>query len=66
MGKADTFISVDILTKIVQKCIWLVGWLGLKGQLRQYFSLYQAVSHKEGHQRKYPTSHRLVGWLFWA
>ena len=31
---------------------WLVGWLvgcfGLNGPLRQYFSLYQAVSQRDG------------------
>ena len=28
---------------------WLVGWLfGLSGPLRQYFSLYRAVSQREG------------------
>ena len=32
--------------------LWLVGWLvgcfGFNGPLRQYFSLYQAVSQREG------------------
>ena len=27
---------------------WLVGCLGFNGLLRQYFSLYQAVSKREG------------------
>ena len=27
---------------------WLVGCFGLNGPLRQYFSLYQAVSQREG------------------
>ena len=27
---------------------WLVGWLGFNGPLRQYFSLYRAVSKREG------------------
>ena len=27
---------------------WLVGWLGFNGPLRQYFSLYRAVSQREG------------------
>ena len=35
---------------------WLVGCLGFNGPLRQYFSLYRAVSQREG----------LVGWLFWV
>ena len=28
--------------------IWLVGCFGFKGPLRQYFSLYRAVSQREG------------------
>ena len=27
---------------------WLVGCFGLKGSLRQYYSLYRAVSQREG------------------
>ena len=27
---------------------WLVGCLGFNGPLRQYFSLYRAVSQREG------------------
>ena len=27
---------------------WLVGWFGFNGPLRQYFSLYLAVSQREG------------------
>ena len=27
---------------------WLVGCFGFSGPLRQYFSLYQAVSQREG------------------
>ena len=27
---------------------WLVGCFGFKGPLRQYFSLYRAVSQREG------------------
>ena len=27
---------------------WLVGCFGLNGPLRQYFSLYRAVSQREG------------------
>ena len=30
---------------------WLVGCFGLNGLLRQYFSLYQAVSQREGEKR---------------
>ena len=28
--------------------VWLVGHFGFKGSLRQYFSLYRAVSQREG------------------
>ena len=28
--------------------VWLVGWFGFNGPLRQYFSLYRAVSQREG------------------
>ena len=31
---------------------WLVGCLGFNGPLRQYFSLYQAVSQREGERRE--------------
>ena len=29
-------------------CGWLIGCFGLNGPLRQYFSLYRAVSQREG------------------
>ena len=31
---------------------WLVGCFGLNGPLRQYFSLYRAVSQREGERKK--------------
>ena len=31
---------------------WLVGWFGFNGPLRQYFSLYRAVSQREGERRE--------------
>ena len=31
---------------------WLVGCFGLNGPLRQYFSLYRAVSKREGEIRE--------------
>ena len=31
---------------------WLVGCFGLNGPLRQYFSLYRAVSQKEGERKE--------------
>ena len=34
-----------------EEIIWLVGCFGLYGPLRQYFSLYRAVSQREGERR---------------
>ena len=31
---------------------WLVGCFGLNGPLRQYFSLYRAVSQREGERKE--------------
>ena len=31
---------------------WLVGWFGYNGPSRQYFSLYRAVSQKEGERER--------------
>ena len=31
---------------------WLVGSFGLNGPLRQYFSLYRAVSQREGERKE--------------
>ena len=31
---------------------WLVGCFGLNGPLRQYFSLYRAVSQREGEKKE--------------
>ena len=31
---------------------WLVGCFGFNGPLRQYFSLYQAVSQREGERKE--------------
>ena len=35
-----------------QHWIWLVGCFGFNGPLRQYFSLYRAVSQREGETRE--------------
>ena len=32
--------------------IWLVACFGLNGPLRQYFSLYRAVSQREGDRKE--------------
>ena len=31
---------------------WLTGWFGFNGPLRQYFSLYRAVSQREGEEKR--------------
>ena len=31
---------------------WLVGYFGLNGPLRQYFSLYRVVSQREGERKE--------------
>ena len=31
---------------------WLVGYFGFNGPLRQYFSLYRAVSQREGEREE--------------
>ena len=34
------------------KMIWLVGCFGFNSPLRQYFSLYRAVSQREGERKE--------------
>ena len=36
----------------VRLVCWLVGCFGLNGPLRQYFSLYRAVSQREGERKE--------------
>ena len=36
----------------VSRLGWLVGCFGFNGPLRQYFSLYRAVSQREGERGK--------------
>ena len=41
----------------IDKCLggafdWLVGWFGVNGPLRQYFSLYRTVSQREGERKE--------------
>ena len=36
----------------LQTMDWLVGCFGLNGPLRQYFSLYRAVSQREGERKE--------------
>ena len=47
-------LFVGISTLLQALCLgggrvgWLVGCIGFKGPLRQYFSLYRALSQREG------------------
>ena len=43
------FKSQDKLSEpVIERSNWLVGCFGFNGPLRQYFSLYRAVSQREG------------------
>ena len=46
----ETDIEFDVLYS--SRSDWLVGCFGLDGPLRQYFSLYQAVSQREGERKE--------------
>ena len=41
-----------IISKCQHSAGWLVGCFGLNGPLRQYFSLYRAVSQREGERKE--------------
>ena len=41
-------IKKQIQNETARKFCWLVGYFGFNGPLRQYFSLYRAVSQREG------------------
>ena len=45
--------------------IWLlVGCFGLNGPLRQYYSLYRAVSQREGERKRYDRREKKCHILF--
>ena len=49
-----TFLLSSILSPLCPS-LWEIGWLvdlGFNGPLRQYFSLYRAVSQREGERGK--------------
>ena len=46
------FQILSMLPYLIWVCMYLVGCLGLNGPLRQYFSLYRAVSQREGERRE--------------
>ena len=48
MNAADDVFGGDYFFVISHRLSWLVGRFGFNGPLRQYFSLYRAVSQKEG------------------
>ena len=43
---------VEILSDAKDEFDWLVGCFGFNGPLRQYFSLYRAVSQREGERKE--------------
>ena len=42
----------QILEKLCMHSRWLAGCFGLNGPLRRYFSLYRAVSQREGERKE--------------
>ena len=44
----ELFMTFDFDPFLILRMIWLVGCFGFYGPLRQYFSLYRAVSQREG------------------
>ena len=52
-GVVWTFYShLSFLSSFSLSLGWLVGCFGLNGPLRQYFSLYRAVSQREGERKE--------------
>ena len=48
---ASDYQVAGILSQ-VQDVGWLVGCFGFNGSLRQYFSLYRAISQREGERKE--------------
>ena len=46
------FRFIDSLKQYSDERFWLVGCYGLNGPLRRYFSLYRAVSQREGERKE--------------
>ena len=42
----------DVIKAIQSSVGWLVGCFGFNGPLRQYFSLYRAISQREGEEKR--------------
>ena len=51
MSNLFSSVTVTELPTVWKRC-WLVGCFGFNGPLRQYFSLYRAVSQREGEGRE--------------
>ena len=47
----DLSVEPSHAGNILKRLNWLVGCFGFNGPLRQYFSLYRAVSQREGERR---------------
>ena len=56
MGSSDSDVSSEKSPPLVLFPLGIIGWLvgcfGLNGPLRQYFSLYRAVSQREGERKE--------------
>ena len=46
LDRTETLFTIGDITYVRE--VWLVGCLGFNGPLRQYFSLYRAVSQRKG------------------
>ena len=51
LGPLVTLYHNPQIPKSLARC-WLVGCFGFNGLLRQYFSLYRAVSQREGEREE--------------
>ena len=49
-AKQKKRMKIAVISRV--RIIWLVGYFGLNGPLRQYFSLYRAVSQREGERKE--------------
>ena len=50
--RLNMIAAIDWCSHTTHDWIWLVSCLGFNGPLRQYFSLYRAVSQSEKEKRK--------------
>ena len=52
LGALSTALRGSAIKLALHWIGWSVGCLGLNGPLRQYFSLYRAVSQREGERKE--------------